>query len=1171
MKYRIWKRSIAALAAGLLLLQTPMQTAAAIVSENSIETAAETAASVETETPVEVSEENNTVSDNSLPAQQEEKPEENAAEKLLLNYAYIENAYMEPGQLQNIMVSVGEEDDRLTDARLFLVNTETQEQIVVPVKEITDNTLLFAWDTEGCAKGVYRVEKVSYTYLVSDSGMEAEDEIEFSQVPDMETVCFGVGVENPLSDSEFVEFDVNGEEITAETMSGASGADLSEMLDINVISLDNDVQKENASGEIASAIEEAASSATVPTVKKVAGSTVVIIDPGHDATHAGARANDLVEEDLTLKVANYCKEYLQDNYTDVVVYMTRPGAACPYPGTTSADCNAARVDAAYKVGADVYVSIHFNTTGTASTTATGAIVFYPNSNYNNSVGSSGSVVASKIIEQLEKVGLKNNGIRIRNSEDNTLYPDGSLADYYAVIKRSKLYGFPGVIVEHAFMNNVQDAAFLKSEDNLKKLGVADALGIAAAYNLSQEEVEFDAEDLKVTNIDGANGSFKITLSGATPTDRIANIKFKVYPTADKTKEYLYTAEDKGKGTYSVQGNVSNHGKMEGKYKVIAYAYDAAGKKTQLRSTIFTIKKANPDTSKISLTAKKASTEKTVTLTLKGNEGAAGVSFKVYSKDGGKNDLKTYTAKKNSKGYWTAKVTISKHKSAGDYVAAAYSKSYFGSSKWVAKCIFNIEGPTVRKVSVVKKNLTKGTFQVRAYDVDSASGVKKVQIKVQNLDGKKKTKSYTVKKSKSGYYYADINMKNHNYEYGRYKVYLTVTDKNGIAETVKTTIVNMDKPEPVISAKLLGKQTKISMKASNLGVSSTVKAVRFCVYNTTKTSVKKYYQAKKSKDGTWSASAKISDFGRSGTYKIVTYVKGTNGKYKKTGKAKTVEVATVTGGKVSVSKRSTGGYFIFLGDVKTKSTITKVEVKVWDPNKKSSARTYKASLRSNGKYRATIPELRASTANANFKYQVYVTIKNGIRKSVASGTLAAVQDNAEQNGLYTITGDSMITVNQMVAYYKKYASYPSYYRKTDASTLKKFCQIYYEECEKEGIRAEVAFAQAMKETAFLRFGGSVSISQYNFAGLGATGGGVAGNSFATVRLGVRAHVQHLKAYANSEPLAQSCADPRFSYVQRGCAPYVEWLGIKENPNGKGWAADPTYGKSLRSMIEALKDC
>ena len=167
-----------------------------------------------------------------------------------------------------------------------------------------------------------------------------------------------------------------------------------------------------------------------------------------------------------------------------------------------------------------------------------------------------------------------------------------------------------------------------------------------------------------------------------------------------------------------------------------------------------------------------------------------------------------------------------------------------------------------------------------------------------------------------------------------------------------------------------------------------------------------------------------------------------------------------------------------------------------------------------------------------------------------------------SGLYSIMGTTSCDIGQMINYYEANATYPSYYANSDAPTIYDFCKIYIEECETEGIRAEVAFCQAMKETGFLRYGGDVQISQYNFAGLGATGG-VPGNSFSSVREGVRAQVQHLKAYASIEPLKNPCVDPRYDRVTpKGCAPYVEWLGRNENPYGKGWATSPGYGYSIR---------
>ena len=185
---------------------------------------------------------------------------------------------------------------------------------------------------------------------------------------------------------------------------------------------------------------------------------------------------------------------------------------------------------------------------------------------------------------------------------------------------------------------------------------------------------------------------------------------------------------------------------------------------------------------------------------------------------------------------------------------------------------------------------------------------------------------------------------------------------------------------------------------------------------------------------------------------------------------------------------------------------------------------------------------------------------------------ALREENKTEELYQITGTSKVTVSQMVKCYNTYSSisYPSAaLTKGGAPDIKTFCEIIKEEAEAENMKADVVFAQAMLETGYLKFGGDVKINQFNFAGLGATGNGVAGNSFKDVRTGIRAQVQHLKAYANKEALKNTCVDVRFSDVTRGTAPYVEWLGIQENPNGGGWAASKNYGNDLLGLINKLK--
>lgn len=163
----------------------------------------------------------------------------------------------------------------------------------------------------------------------------------------------------------------------------------------------------------------------------------------------------------------------------------------------------------------------------------------------------------------------------------------------------------------------------------------------------------------------------------------------------------------------------------------------------------------------------------------------------------------------------------------------------------------------------------------------------------------------------------------------------------------------------------------------------------------------------------------------------------------------------------------------------------------------------------------------------------------------------------------IMGDSLGTAAKMVDLYRSNGQeYPSAALvKGGAPTIEDFCQILCEEAATEGVRAEVVFAQAMLETGWLQFRGDVSIAQFNFAGIGATGNGAPGNSFKDVHEGLRAQVQHLKAYASTEPLRSPCVDPRFGYVERGCAPTVDLLAGK-------WAADANYGKKLSQIISEV---
>ena len=168
----------------------------------------------------------------------------------------------------------------------------------------------------------------------------------------------------------------------------------------------------------------------------------------------------------------------------------------------------------------------------------------------------------------------------------------------------------------------------------------------------------------------------------------------------------------------------------------------------------------------------------------------------------------------------------------------------------------------------------------------------------------------------------------------------------------------------------------------------------------------------------------------------------------------------------------------------------------------------------------------------------------------------------------IMGTSTISAESMARLFVSTGhTYPSeVYSQRGASSITEFCNQVILAASSEGVRPEVVFAQAMLETGWLQFGGSVSADQCNFAGLGATGPQVGGARFDNVYQGLLAQSQHLKGYAVRMPLNNVCVDPRYQIlVDRG------YLGIApclEDLNGLWAVPGDGYGQRIAAIINRM---
>ncbi|WP_296734155.1 tetratricopeptide repeat protein [Anaerovibrio sp.] len=152
---------------------------------------------------------------------------------------------------------------------------------------------------------------------------------------------------------------------------------------------------------------------------------------------------------------------------------------------------------------------------------------------------------------------------------------------------------------------------------------------------------------------------------------------------------------------------------------------------------------------------------------------------------------------------------------------------------------------------------------------------------------------------------------------------------------------------------------------------------------------------------------------------------------------------------------------------------------------------------------------------------------------------------------TILGPPTVSPDQMVRYILSRSPAP----KLNCS-LEELVEAYYTEGAIEGIRPDVALCQALKETDFFRYGNDVSYKQNNYCGLGATGNKAPGYSFFVPQRGVRAHIQHLIAYASKEMPKQELVDPRFMILVEKYPEYQGSAIYWPDLNGK-WAVPGTY--------------
>lgn len=1053
------------------------------------------------------------------PMEEEELPveEEQLGDSNMMEYFLVDNPVLSNGETENFVLSLnnaeGYSDFKLTiqkeDGSTF--DLESSEQV--------DNLVKFSRVFSEEEKGQYSVTTLHYVY---------NGQAYYLNFSDLEMdVKFGV-------DQEYDGYDATLPDLTEDSMSSEG---VIEVTDVN-----------KAEEEIVNGVTSQPTIMSVDEFSRHAtGGMTICLDPGHGGSDSGATAFGAKESDLTLKIAQYCKEELAKY--DVNVVMTRT-TDTRLSEEAAMDLKN-RVEVAKKAGASYFISIHINSA--ANSAAKGAEVYYPNTSGNKNLSSNGQNLAKAIQSQLASLGLYDRGIKIRNYTDGTTSsnPNSSDQDYYGVIRYAKQANITGLIVEHCFISNKEEFdKYLGSNAKLQQLGIADAKGIVSALGLQAKNADINmlaAENRNVladgvyTIASAKNSNFVLDVSGGS-VSRGANIQLYSYNDTpaqqfrvshDAQGYVTFTSVKSGKVLDISSGTVKNSANIQQWDSNGTEAQKWIVKRTGNAYTIVSGKNTN------------------YVLDLSSGKVNKGQNIQLYADNG--------TAAQQ----WYIEPYVSKEQRINDI--AYQNKNVLSDGTYVIRScknsnyVLDVSGGSVLNYGNIQLYLANNT-PAQAFKVthDSQGFVTFTNVKSgRALD-------VSMGKARSG---------QNVWQFGSNdsRAQKWIVQPNGSGYTISSAL------DPSYVLDLSGGTVRSGGNIQIYDSNNTVaQQWSFDKYVSDRERCDSY--ASQNKD-------KMAD----GTYYIknqdVNYALDVSGGSLYAGanvqlyslnrtNAQKWKLTHDSTGYVSFQNVGSGMYLTAAGSGKSANVYQQKQTNNYN-QKWIIMFDNSQNLRVVSALNSTLVlDVSGGKIRNSSNIQLYESNNTKAQKWV----FEYINTNAT-GGLMQIMGTSQTTVAQMIRYYNANASeydtfkakyngkYDGCLAKGGASTINQFAQIFYEEATAEGVRAEVAFTQCMKETGFLKYGGDVLPNQYNFAGIGATGA-VHGASFSNVRMGIRAQIQHLKAYGSISPLTNPCADPRFNLVKRGSAQYVEWLGIKENPNGYGWATSESYGHDIVNMVNVL---
>ncbi|MCL2865507.1 MAG: GBS Bsp-like repeat-containing protein [Lachnospiraceae bacterium] len=694
--------------------------------------------------------------------------------------------------------------------------------------------------------------------------------------------------------------------------------------------------------------------------------------------------------------------------------------------------------------------------------------------------------------------------------------------------------------------------------------------------------------MQVRNINQNAGTFDVVLENLQSPSGINRINIGVWSQANQNDLRWYTGVRQPNGSFRIAVNIANHNFNRGTYHIHAHITAGNG---HLVVRGITHHVTMPRTNVIT---RDTNGRETIFALSTVNTAALGpmrsVQFAVWTEANNQTDLRWINATRNSNGLWEANADVRHFNGWGRHLVHAWGVNNSGQRVFIGGSHFNVTAPQVNRIAIQPSNHTQGpgTFGIVLDDIDSASGVSRIDVAAWSQNNQGDLVWTRATRRANGGYVANFNVANHNFNSGRFHIHAHIITGNGNRIVRGTTQMVPALRANVTARDSNGRETIFNLSSTTIREMGAMRNVQFAVWSANGgQNDLVWYNATQNNNGLWVTNANINNHNSSGRYYVHVWGTRANGQRVFKG-GTTFQVSPIGGANISVNhtNSSTGTFDVIIRNLNHPSGINRVQVPIWSLPNQADIHWHTATRHNDGSFRVRVnPGQSHRNNNGNFHAHVWVRKGNHI-SGFAGGTRIVVRN---QSGSRTpIMGASQATRAQMIrAFQNTGRTYPSTaLGRGGAPTIESFVDILMQEAAREGVRAEVVFAQAMHETGWLQFNNIVTVDMFNFGGLGALDNNQRGeaNRFPSVRMGLRAQVQHLKGYASTATLrhptnmahpptgrVNGSYSPRFHYIrQRGMAPYVEWLAIGANPNfpNHGWATNPDYGIHITNLLRRV---